>query len=70
MLENAIAVVENYHAYFMLQEIVKMGPMRKDVLDKAAWAWVDSTEPSAVTLDNVVKAYRIQLPECQPGTCR
>lgn len=47
-----------------------MGPMRKDVLDKQAWAWVDSTEPSSVTSEHVLKAYRIHLPECRPGSCR
>ncbi|XP_034233930.1 ubiquitin carboxyl-terminal hydrolase 48-like [Thrips palmi] len=47
-----------------------MGPMRKDVLDKAAWAWVDSTEPDSVLPEHVLTAYRIQLPECRPGTCR
>ncbi|KAK3916045.1 Ubiquitin carboxyl-terminal hydrolase 48 [Frankliniella fusca] len=47
-----------------------MGPMRKDVLDKAAWSWVESTDPSCVTDEHVLKAYRIQLPECKPGTCR
>lgn len=44
--------------------------MRKDVLDKAAWSWVESTDPSCVTDEHVLKAYRIQLTECRPGTCR
>lgn len=47
-----------------------MGPMRKDVLDKAAWAWVDTTDPASVSTEHVLKAYRIELPECRPGTCR
>jgi len=39
-------------------------------MDKAAWCWVDSTEPKYVSKQHMELAYRIKLDVCRPNSCR
>nr|XP_006811923.1 PREDICTED: ubiquitin carboxyl-terminal hydrolase 48-like [Saccoglossus kowalevskii] len=46
----------------------KMAP--KQQLDKAAWKWAETTDPTKVTQDHIETAYRVKLKPCKLGTCR
>ncbi|XP_069703026.1 ubiquitin carboxyl-terminal hydrolase 48-like isoform X2 [Periplaneta americana] len=47
-----------------------MKTMRKEDMDKAAWCWVDNTEPKFVSEHHVELAYRIKMDVCGPNSCR
>ena len=49
-----------------------MPTIRKELLDKAAWAWADGTDPKLITDENIFTAYRVNayVPKCKPATCR
>lgn len=47
-----------------------MAPYRKDQLEKFAWSWAETCDPTQITIENVHAAYRILLPRCKIGQCR
>ncbi|KAK3608096.1 hypothetical protein CHS0354_004752 [Potamilus streckersoni] len=42
----------------------------KQQLDKSAWSWAETTDPSAITVQHIKTAYHLDLKPCKLGICK
>ncbi len=43
---------------------------KNDQAAREAWQWVEDTDPSDISVENIHSAYRINVPLCKAGKCK